>query len=61
MLYDHCKTGYRHNRNIYGKTEKSGDDSYKRERADTAVSGEFMGRKRRVEMTVTKGKELTQL
>lgn len=46
LLYDHCKNGYRHKRNIYGKTEKSGNVSYKRERADTAVSGELMGRKR---------------
>jgi len=46
LLYDHCKNGYRHKRNIYGKIEKSGDDSYKREKVDTAVSGEFMGRQR---------------
>ena len=37
LLYDQCKNGYRHKRNIYGKTEKSGDDGYKRERVDTAV------------------------
>lgn len=46
LLYDHCRNGYRHKRNTYGKTEKSGNGSYKRERVDTAVSGELMGRKR---------------